>query len=325
MNLSKKLKDANINFVKKNNIFLIVSACIVFVSIIILCIFGMNLGIDFTGGTAIKVVAGNTLETASGYEEVLNRVESKMEVHGLSIASHQKEGDASESYILVKYQDIAGKSVEEMYDISTNLVNDLRAEFGDEITISTADRITATASSRLIWSAVLAVVIACVLITVYTIIRFKSMISLCGIIGIIHDVLLVLGLSIICRLEIGSVFIAALITVVAYSINNNIVIFDRIRENKNKYEDASNPVIVNKSIAQSLIRTSITTITTLIAIISIACIGVVDIINFAIPIIIGVICSLYSSTFIVSPIWARISDRKSNVKKQQKDVEIITK
>ena len=246
MSLSKKLKDANVNFVGKNNIFLIVSSCIVLIGIIMLCIFGMNLSIDFTGGTAIKVVAGNSLETASGYEQVLDRVESKMEVYGLSIASHQKEGDASESYILVKYQDIAGKSVEEMYDISANLVEDLRSEFGSEVKISTADRITPTASSRLIWSAILAVVIACVLIAVYTIIRFKTLFALCCIMGIFHDVLLVLALSIICRLEIGSIFIAALITVVAYSINNNIVIFDRIRENKNKYEDASGAIIANK-------------------------------------------------------------------------------
>lgn len=325
MSLNKKLKDATINFVGKNNLFLIVSSCIVLIGIIILCIFGMNLSIDFTGGTAIKVVAGNTLETTSGYEQVLDRIETKMEVYGLSIASHQKEGDASESYILVKYQDLSGKTVEQMQDISANLVDDLIAEFGEDAKVSTADRLTATASSRLIWSAVLAVVIACILIAGYTLIRFKSLIALYGVLGILHDLLLVLALSIICRIEIGSVFIAALITVVAYSINNNIVVFDRIRENQSKYENASNVELVNRSISSSLVRTLITTLITLIAVVSITCIGVSDIINFTIPMIIGIVASLYSSTFIVSPVWARISDRKASGKKQQKDVEIITK
>ncbi|MBQ8749833.1 MAG: protein translocase subunit SecF [Clostridia bacterium] len=326
MNLTKKLANTKYDFVKTSKYYMLASVIILLAGIVCLCIHGVNLSIDFTGGTVVNIKAGDKLNNTATYNEYVERADDVLKDFGLEIAYHQKEGTEDSTTLQIRYQDIAGKDVDEMNEITNEVVVALQAEFTAEgEVVEPGNRITATASSRLILNALLAVAIASVLIVIYLAIRFKQVkYGICSIIGLLHDVLIVCAFMLIFNLEIGSVFIAALITVIGYSINNNVVIFDRMRENSSRYPNLSINELTNKSIAQSLTRTIITTLTTLIVIIVIAIVGVPSIGLFTLPIIIGITAGLYSSLFIVTPLWAMMSqnDKLDFKPKKKEKIEV---
>jgi len=310
MNLNNSIKNSRINFVSKSNLALYISGSIMILAIIMWCILGVNLSIDFTGGTVININSGNAIETTEGYNTYIDRVQSVLDDYGITIAYHQKEGEGSSAVLQIRYQDVSGKTVDEMSAITEQVVAGLQTEFASEsIEISAGDRITASASSKLLTNALLAVIISTALILLYIAIRFKFLYGICGVIGIAHDVLIVFAFVLIFNLQIGSTFIAALITVIGYSLNNNVVIFDRVRENIKNSMTVDNVKVTNKSIRQSLVRTISTTLTTVIALASIAILGVSGIQSFALPILVGIMAGLFSSTFIVTPLFARFANK----------------
>lgn len=316
MKIFNKLNNTKYDFVKNAKYYIVASLVILFAGLICLFVHGLNLSIDFTGGTVVNINGGEKISTTATYNAYVDRAETVLNKYGLTIAFDQKEGTGDSTVLQIRYQDIAGKNVDEMYQITKDVVLDLREEFKADYPdttdmtkiVESGNRITATASSRLILNALLALSIASVLIVIYLAFRFKQVkFGLCSIIGLLHDVLIVCAFMLIFNYEIGSVFVAALITVVGYSINNNVVIFDRMRENFSRYPDLTTNDLTNKSLAQSLTRTIITTLTTLVVIIVIAIIGVPSIRAFTLPIIVGFVAGLYSSLFIVTPLWAMMS------------------
>ncbi len=184
-----------------------------------------------------------------------------------------------------------------------------------EVVLSGA--VGATVSTELIFNAVLAVVLALVFMLCYIGLRFQLSSGLACIIALLHDIIIMFSFMAICRIEINSTFIAALITILGYSINNSIIVFDRVRENKKSIfnQSMSAEEIANKSIKETLMRSINTTITTLIMIVMVAILGVPDIQIFALPIIIGLIAGTFSSICIAPSFWALFQRIGKNKKK----------
>ena len=315
---STKLK--KFDFIKYHFWALLVCGVILLTGGLVWIFGGLNLSIDFTGGTIINVQTGDEIEDKDVYNDYMQQIEDVMATHGLSISKELVEGTGENMSIQIRYQDVDGKTVEEMTDISANFLTDLRATLGEDVTVSTGERITATASSSLLVNALLAIAIASVLIMIYVGIRFRGLNGLCTIFGMLLDVALVFAFTIIFQIEIDSVFIAALITILGYSINNNVVVFDRIRENQINYPNASYKTIVNKSLHQSLTRTIIMTATTLLVVIVLACVGLQGIDSFIYPIIIGIAIGLLTLLFVVSPMYSYLVDKVDAKKKNIKRV-----
>lgn len=183
--------------------------------------------------------------------------------------------------------------------------------------VSGGDMVGATVSTELMFNAILAVVLALIFMLCYIGIRFQLSSGLACILALLHDVLIMFAFMAICHVEINSTFIAALITILGYSINNSIIIFDRVRENmRSIYAKNMTPEgVANKSVKDTLLRSINTTITTLIMILMVAIIGVSDIKIFAFPIIIGLISGTYSSICIAPSLWAlfqRVGKNRAN-------------
>lgn len=315
----------NINFVKQSPKFICVSLAIIFVGILVLCIWGFNLGIDFTGGTVISVETG-TIDNAT-YNNHVNEIKDVLTTNSLKVATVQTQGEGAESKILVRFQDKSGADEAEM----TTILADVKTQVATKLSIDAekvliSDRIAASASATLLLNAFLAILVAVILMLIYIAIRFELLSGISAIIALMHDVFVMTSLVLILRIQINSAFIAALITIIGYSINNTIIIFDRIRENKKSSEFATftHTEIANKSINQSLTRTINTTITTFVAIAVLAIIGVPSIREFVLPIIFGLIAGVSSSLFIAPTIWAVVNDKTEPRRKAlPKTLEVV--
>ncbi len=322
----------NYNYTKHSKWYWIASCAIVLIGLIVTCCIGLNLGLDFTGGTVITVNLGEEISTDAGYTSSLNKIEQVLKDNGVTLASAQKEGKGSSASIIVKYQDIKGYSVVRMDDLTKTIRTEINeafeiadfTELGDEYDITTnSERITPSARGDLIFNAVVAIMFATALILLYIAIRFEALSGLSAILGLAHDLIVTLALVAIFRIPVNSSFIAALITIVGYSINNSIIVFDRIRENLSKpnLTDKTNKEIANMSISSTMTRTIYTTLTTLIAVIALAIIGVSSIREFIVVIIIGIVAGFYSSVFLVPEFWANVNKERKLVKAQAEQVE----
>ncbi len=312
--------------VEKAKIWFLIPVVIVLIGAIMFAVFGFNLGIDFTGGTVIEISVGSAFEGTNG-EQVKQQyktdIENVLKDQGLKISYYQQSGNGEETKLIVRYQDIDGKTEEQMEEISSNVVANLKTELSlEDSAIEQSQRIGATASSELLINCLLAMLIAVIFMLIYIGFRFELSFGISAIVALSHDLLIMCALMAVFQIQINSSFVAALITIIGYSINNTIVIFDRIRDNKKneKYANVSNAYVANISIKESLTRTIYTTITTLFAIVILAIIGVSTIREFALPIIFGLLAGTYSSIFVAGPLWAIINDRtvKRNSKAAKK-------
>lgn len=201
--------------------------------------------------------------------------------------------------------------------VQMHIINDLKAQYGisdDQISI---DYVGATVGRDLLTNAAFALVIAIVLMLIYIWIRFELYSGIAAVIALIHDVLIMFTFVAIFRTQINSPFVAAILTIVGYSINNTIIIFDRIRENSKKYGgQITSAENVNLSVSETLTRSINTTITTLIALVALYVLGVDSIKTFTLPIIVGIVAGFYSSVFITGPLWNLIKkEKKSGTKR----------
>ncbi len=257
---------------------------------------GLNLGVDFTGGTLMTYNMGSDFDT--------NDISAVLTANGISDAQIAKVGQDNEVQIRISDKDNT---------------DTLRSEF--EKTLSEKypnlkyvdlSRVGAVAGRDLINNAIKSVLVASVLMLLYIAIRFDFFSGMAAILGLLHDVLIMLSVSVILRsfMRVETTYIAALLTIVGYSINNTIIIFDRIRENSHKPQLRSmkRDEIVNLSVKESLSRTLNTTATTLITVVVLYIFGVDSIKLFALPLIIGIIAGTYSANMINGYIWAALKD-----------------
>ena len=326
---NKKFNFSNImkkdfKVVENGKYFAIPPIAILLIAIIVFAILGFNLGIDFTGGTIMQVKFGTGLTTQE-YNANKAEIESILNKNNVTKFSLQKEGDSKETSISIKFQDINGKTETEMQEVISAIKEQLTETINadsvyENFSVEDSERIGATASNSLILNAVLSVVIATILMLIYIGIRFELASGLSAIIALLHDVIMMISLTVIFQIQVNSSFIAALITIIGYSINNTIVLFDRIRENLRKEDlsNATNSQIVNLSIKETFIRNLNTALTTIISVILLAIIGVSTIREFIIPILFGLFAGTYSSFFIAGTIWAKIYNKKKDLKLKKK-------
>ncbi|MDE6275305.1 MAG: protein translocase subunit SecF [Clostridia bacterium] len=361
----KKLQNAKI--VEKHWIWAIAPVVIFLIAVIVFTSFavvnkdiskGMNIGIDFAGGSILTVELGSDiLNNSSEYDKHYQKIESILTSKEIaqkvveyaktldnpiaisesaavaSISYVQTSGSGSEMALVIKYDNISSTFDTKTNDL-TNYRNSLleseikdhyATEYQDEsITISTS-YIGATASASLIRTALIAVCVSLLLILVYIMIRFEIWSGIAAIIGLIHDVAMMVFLTTIFRVQINSAFIAALITIVSYSINNTIVVFDRVRENRKKFGGnvkggiIDNNSMVNESVIQTLTRSINSTITTMVAITLFAIIGTASVREFALPVIFGLIAGFYSSLVIAPSLYCLMKNSVDKRKIAKRD------
>ena len=285
------------------------SGAIIIVGIIMIAVMGFNLGMDFTGGNIIQVQTNQSI-TDEKYEEIVNTAGEILSEQGLTISQSQREGQGSDISVSIQYQNLAG--VDDMSTINNEIIAALEEAF-PEYTVIPAETKSATASSELLLNALLAVVISLVFLLVYIAIRFEFLSGIAALLTLFHDVLIMIACVTIFQIEINSTFIAAIITVLGYSINNTIIIFDRVRENLRKpsLEGLSNREIADLSVRQTLNRTLNTSITTIVSVFLLLFTGISQLTDFVLPILIGLIAGTYASIFISAPLWTAMMSKSS--------------
>lgn len=303
-----------IDFMKSRGVMLIISALVIIGGIVGTVVQGgFNLGIDFEAGLNLTVEIaepGGDIEV-SEVRDVLS---------GYDGAQIQRLGDAADDQFIVRVRDDG--TVEDFEQVvSAQLLDALREGFPDAtIEELRASYVGPRFSEDLTQQAIFLTIFALVLILAYLWFRFRLGYALASISALLHDVLVILGVIGTFQLEVSTATIAAVLTIIGYSLNDTIVIFDRIRENESLLRDSSFPTIINTSITQSLSRTLITSLTTLLAVAAIFVFSTGQIELFALKLIIGVVVGTYSSIFIASPALL-VLHTSSVVRRKRRDLE----
>lgn len=312
--------------------FFIASGSIFLVAILVLAIFGLKLGVDFTGGysleikyTSHKLTNDNLDETYENIRSIVESLKDDNNVnYNIKITNHQMQGTEEDKASLV----IRFKAIGDDAYMETEIVKiqeKLQAAIidpADELNahVVQGNSISGTISSEILLSAFCALGLVLTLMLVYIMFRFQLASGIAAICSLVHDVLIMVSFMAFTRMEVNATFIAAVITIIGYSINNTLVIFDRVREYMKDPLLAKQPVntIVNSALKKSLVRTFNATVTTLLTIIVLIIVGVSSVKLFALPIVIGLISGFYSSFCIAPSIFTLIltkSNKKSPVKK----------
>ncbi len=291
-----------VSFNKYYNKFNILSASLVIISLILLIFKGLNFGIDFKGGTLIELRSTDTKINVSSLRDNLNQ----MNLGDVSVKNFGNEKD-----FLIKFENSDNKNVIE--EIKTNLDK----SFGNNFNFRRVENVGPKVSAELLKSGVIAISVALTLMLIYIWIRFEWQFSLGAILALFHDVIVTLGLFSLLGLEINLSIIAAVLTIVGYSMNDTVVIFDRVRENLRKYSDIKIYDLTNISINETLSRTLITSITTLLALLSIFFFGGEILKGFSLAMIFGVIFGTYSSIYIANTVLVRLRVSQKTVLREK--------
>ena len=286
---------------KKANIF---SLVLFFTSIILIGFKGLNYGIDFKGGTLIELRSNNS-EVSSIRDTLKN-----MSLGDINVKKFGKEGD-----FLIKVEE-QGDNNKLIPRIKKNLKDNLNSE----INFRRIENVGPKVSSELLQSGVIAISLSFAAMLFYIWVRFEWQFSIGSIIAIFHDVIITLGIFSILSLEINLSIIAAVLTIVGYSMNDTVVIYDRIRENLSKYHKLNISEIANLSINETLTRTIITSVTTLLALFSIFILGGEILRGFSFAMILGVLIGTYSSIFVAAPILKYFKVSYKTLEKEEEKI-----
>lgn len=287
-----------------SKVYLCISAAIVVVALVMsLMGMGMNLGIDFTGGMLMTYNMGGEFEVGD-IQDVLN----DMGAEDVRVA---KTGDGDQAQIRLKD---TGDSEEVSEALETKL-----SEKYPAIEFVTIERVGAIAGRDLINNALMSVLVASALMLLYIAFRFDLYSGIAAVLALVHDVLIMIAFMVFLRssMQVNSTFIAALLTIVGYSINNTIIIFDRIRENEKANKGklrVARTELVNRSVGATMSRTISTTLTTLFTVVALYAFGVDAIREFSMPLIIGILAGTYSSVGISGYLWAFMMDKRDAYK-----------
>ena len=291
-----------IAFNKYYNKFNILSASLVIISLLLLIFKGLNFGIDFKGGTLIELRSSDSKINVSSLRDNLNQ----MNLGDVSVKNFGNKID-----FLIKFENSDNKNVIE--EIKSNLDK----SFGNNFNFRRVENVGPKVSAELLRSGVIAISVALALMLIYIWIRFEWQFSLGAILALFHDVIVTLGLFSLFGLEINLSIIAAVLTIVGYSMNDTVVIFDRVRENLRKYSDIKIYELTNISINETLSRTLITSVTTLLALLSIFFFGGEILKGFSLAMIFGVVFGTYSSIYIANTVLVRLKVSQKTVLKDE--------
>ena len=294
------------NFVKNKKYFFIFTAIVLIAGIIVIIIKGFNVDTDFAGGTNIQIRIGKTLEAAD-----LDNIRSLCEsTTGETVSSIQKSG-ANSDEVIIKMKEIDSEKRAQLFD-------SISAEYNlTEDDLLSVTNVGASMSADLRQAALMSTIIAVALMLVYISIRFKLLSAVAAVICLVHDLLVMLIAYSVFSIPMQSTMIAAFLTILGYSINATIIIFDRMREERKLDRERDLGDIANDSIRATLTRSLNTTLTTLFTIGMIYLFGVESIRSFALPLIVGIVAGLYSSVCLAGNIWVVLDKLTSKNKKQE--------
>lgn len=273
-------------------IFFSISAILIVISIAFLFINGLNLGIDFTGGTLFEFDLGET-KYSKDVEAEIREIVKKHTDNAESVI--QATGDKAVSIKTISLSNEKRDAIKEDVVKKYNL---------KDASVLKMENVNGTVSGRLIGDSLKAIALAIILMLIYITFRFDFQSGTSAVLALAHDVIIMLGFYAIFGTTVSTSFIAAILTIVGYSINATIIIFDRVRENNRTMKKASADEIADNAIRSSYLRAINSSLTTLFTIGVLYVMGVDSIKEFALPIIIGILAGTYSSLFIAGPFWA---------------------
>ncbi len=290
-----------IKFNKFYTQFNIISSILVISSLLLLIFKGLNFGIDFKGGTLIELRSSDKKINVSTLRDNFGQ----MDLGDISVKKFGSDQD-----YLVKFENKNNK---------VNIIEEIRINldqsFGNNFDFRRVENVGPKVSAELLKSGIIAISLSLAIMLIYIWIRFEWQFSLGAIIALFHDVIITLGLFSLLNLEINLSIIAAILTIVGYSMNDTVVIFDRVRENLKKYSDIKIFELTNISINETLSRTLITSVTTLLALFSIFFFGGEILKGFSLAMIFGVIFGTYSSIYIANTILVRLKVSQKTILK----------
>ena len=281
-----------IAFNKYYNHFNIISVTLIICSLILLVFKGLNFGIDFKGGTLIELRSSVDKINVSSLRDKF----SQMNLGDISVKKFGNDTD-----YLIKFENKDNKK-----DIIEEIKANLDKSFGNSFSFRRVENVGPKVSAELLKSGIIAISLSLAIMLFYIWIRFEWQFSLGAIIALFHDVIVTLGVFSLFSLEINLSIIAAVLTIVGYSMNDTVVIFDRVRENLRKYSDIKIYELTNISINETLSRTIITSATTLLALIAIYLFGGEILKGFSLAMILGVVFGTYSSIYIANTVLVRL-------------------
>ncbi|MCM1305967.1 MAG: protein translocase subunit SecF [Bacteroides sp.] len=313
----------NFSVNKHSKIFAIVPFVILLIALIVIVAIGapsgnfsdaVGIGIDFEGGTILEVTLGQ--EALDNYEinraNIKRTIESVTDDNGrsvvVSVEQLQKARAVEKTSISFRYKNVSDDD-KEITALNEKILTAVKELYSNKYSVD-YQSIGATAARDLLSKAGIALAVSVVLILIYIIIRFTLMSGFAAIIALIHDVVIMFALTVICRVQINSSYVAAMITIIAYSINNTIIIFDRCRESLKPLKGQKNidyAGIGDMAVRSTFTRSVYTTFTTMITVIFLAILGSDSIREFCVPIILGLLAGMYSSVCLATPLWAAMS------------------
>lgn len=297
------------NFVKLAKPLIGLSILILIVGIVILSIFKLNLGIDFSSGSRVDVESNHSLSQA--------KVEKTMKDVGLKADEIQINGDGKKQATIMFKHDLAKKDIAKLNDKFKN-------EFGHSPSVNTVSPVI---GQELAKNALKALIYASIGIIIYVSLRFEWRMGLSSVLALLHDAFMIVAVFSLFRIEVDITFIAAVLTIIGYSINDTIVTFDRVRENLHKLKVITSPEqiddIVNRSIRQTMTRSINTVLTVIVVVVAILLFGAPSIFNFSLALLVGLISGVFSSIFIAVPLWGIM--KKRQLKKSDKGKLVVYK
>lgn len=309
------MRKFNIDFVGKRKTFFTLSIILMAVSILSTFVFGAKLDIQFKGGTLITYLYDGDIDTAE-FEKTAEDA-----LGGLAVnVTTGKDFSTGKNNIQISLVSSSGLTSDTQYELSSKIQEKYSA---NAIELVESTDISPSSGREFFQKCLVAVAFASILLIIYIAVRFKNiggwLAGACAVIALIHDCIIVYGTFVVAHMSINANFMAVVLTILGYSINDTIITYDRIRENQVLYKKTkTREEIVNLSINQTLVRsinTSITTIATMLVVTIVAIIfGIDSILSFSLPMVVGMISGVYSSVCIASPLWVVLENIKGKKK-----------
>jgi len=296
----------NIPFNNFYKLFNILSLSLILISLLLLIFKGLNFGVDFKGGTLIEI---------RSLDKTLNISDLRKSFNKLNLGDVTVKKFGNDNDYVVKFE--KKQSTDENF--IENIKIELTKDIGKIFEFRRVESVGPKVSAELLKAGVIAIGLSLGAMLIYIWIRFEWQFSLGAIIALFHDIIITLGFFSLLNLEINLSIVAAVLTIVGYSMNDTVVIFDRVRENLRKFSSIEIYEITNISINETLSRTIITSITTLLALVSIFVFGGAILKGFSFAMIMGVIIGTYSSIYIANPILVRLNVSQKTIVKEEKE------
>ena len=293
-----------ISFNKYYNFFSILSSFLIIISLLLLIFKGLNFGVDFKGGTLIEIRTSKNNANISMIRDSFKQ----MNLGNVNVKQFGNETD-----FIVKFE----KKNSNDSEFIKNIKSKLSSSIGDDFSFRRVENVGPKVSSELLKSGIIAIALSLAAMLFYIWIRFEWQFSIGAILALFHDVIITLGLFSLLNLEINLSIVAAILTIVGYSMNDTVVIYDRVRENLKKYSDIKIFDLSNISINETLSRTIITSATTLLALLSIYIFGGEILKGFSFAMILGVIFGTYSSIYIANPLLVKLNVSQKTIIKEE--------